>query len=89
MEAINYHQLPAGHNAQVAVMSYSVNNFISFLFNSIQCYDIEDALIINKSSLDRGFGRTAIYRRYETECTVHTRTGEFQDKIVGVAVETN
>ena len=70
-------------------MSYSVNNFISFLFNYIQCYDIEDALIINKSSLDRGFGRTAIYRRYETECTVHTRTGEFQDKIVGVAVETN
>ena len=58
MEAINYHKMPAGHNAQVAVMSYS-------------CYDIEDALIMNKSSLDRGFGRTGIYKRYETECTVH------------------
>lgn len=25
IELINYHQFPAGHNASVAVMSYSVN----------------------------------------------------------------
>ena len=26
-------------------------------------YDIEDAVIINKASLDRGFGRTLVYKR--------------------------
>lgn len=55
MEAIHLEKFPAGHNAMVAVMSYS-------------CYDIEDAIVINKGSLDRGFGRTIVYRRYETEC---------------------
>jgi DNA-directed RNA polymerase III subunit RPC2 len=47
-------KLPAGHNASVAVMSYSG-------------YDIEDAIILNKSSLDRGFGRVITYRRVKTE----------------------
>lgn len=47
-------KLPAGHNACVAVMSYSG-------------YDIEDAVILNKASLDRGFGRVAVYRRVKTE----------------------
>ncbi|RUP47964.1 DNA-directed RNA polymerase III subunit RPC2 [Jimgerdemannia flammicorona] len=46
-------QLPAGQNATVAVMSYSG-------------YDIEDALVINKSSLDRGFGRCQVMRKYVT-----------------------
>lgn len=54
----------------MAVMSYS-------------CYDIEDALIMNKSSLDRGFGRTAVFRRYETICEVHTKDGAYRDIIVG------
>lgn len=27
-------------------------------------YDIEDAVILNKSSLDRGFGRAMYIRRY-------------------------
>ena len=50
----NFTKLPAGHNASVAVMSYSG-------------YDIEDAVILNKASLDRGFGRVATYRRVKTE----------------------
>lgn len=53
IDLINYENLPAGHNASVAVMSYSG-------------YDIEDAVMINKASLDRGFGRSMYYRRYET-----------------------
>lgn len=51
IELINYHNFPAGHNASVAIMSYSG-------------YDIEDAIIVNKSSLDRGFGRVVYLRRY-------------------------
>jgi DNA-directed RNA polymerase III subunit RPC2 len=30
-------------------------------------YDIEDAIILNKASLDRGYGQVATYRRYTTE----------------------
>jgi DNA-directed RNA polymerase III subunit RPC2 len=51
IELTNYEKLPAGHNASVAVMSYSG-------------YDIEDAVMVNRASLDRGFGRSMYYRRY-------------------------
>ncbi|OMH79483.1 DNA-directed RNA polymerase III subunit RPC2, partial [Zancudomyces culisetae] len=51
IELIGYDRLPAGQNAIVAVMSYSG-------------YDIEDALVINKSSIDRGFGRCQVMRKY-------------------------
>jgi DNA-directed RNA polymerase III subunit RPC2 len=54
IELMNYEKLPAGNNAMVAVMSYSG-------------YDIEDAVIINQASLDRGFGRIIYRRRYTTE----------------------
>ncbi|XP_059456105.1 DNA-directed RNA polymerase III subunit 2 isoform X1 [Corylus avellana] len=59
IELVGYDKLGAGQNATVAVMSYSG-------------YDIEDAIVMNKSSLDRGFGRcivmkrlTALTQRYE------------------------
>lgn len=51
IEMINFEQLPAGQNAIVAVMSYSG-------------YDIEDALILNKASLDRGFGRCMVMKKF-------------------------
>jgi len=53
IELSNYEKLPAGQNASVAVMSYSG-------------YDIEDAVLLNKASLDRGFARIMSLRRYET-----------------------
>ncbi|KAJ3187007.1 DNA-directed RNA polymerase III core subunit ret1 [Gaertneriomyces sp. JEL0708] len=53
IELIGYDKLPAGQNATVAVMSYSG-------------YDIEDALVLNKASVDRGFGRCQTMRKYDT-----------------------
>ncbi|KAF2722027.1 beta and beta-prime subunits of DNA dependent RNA-polymerase [Polychaeton citri CBS 116435] len=50
IELVKYDKLPAGQNAMVAVMSYSG-------------YDIEDALVLNKASCDRGFGRCQIFKK--------------------------
>lgn len=54
IQLIHYDKLPAGQNATVVVMSYSG-------------YDIEDALVLNKASLDRGFGACQVFRKYSVE----------------------
>lgn len=51
IELVGYDKLGAGQNATVAVMSYSG-------------YDIEDAIVMNKSSLDRGFGRCIVMKKF-------------------------
>jgi len=58
IEMIQYDKLPAGQNATVAVMSYSG-------------YDIEDALVLNKASVDRGFGRCIVLRKYGTSLKMY------------------
>ncbi|XP_063964205.1 DNA-directed RNA polymerase I subunit RPA2-like [Lytechinus pictus] len=48
----DFDDYPLGTNAVVAVISYTG-------------YDMEDAMIINKSSLERGFGHASIYKTEE------------------------
>merc|ERR1719221_82404 len=50
LNLVKFHHLGAGQNASIAVMSYSG-------------YDIEDAIIMNRASLDRGFGRCFVMKR--------------------------
>jgi DNA-directed RNA polymerase III subunit RPC2 len=68
IDLIQFDKLPAGQNASVAVMSYSG-------------YDIEDALILNKASLDRGFGRCLVYRKQS--CSLKRYANQTYDRIMG------
>ncbi|CAE7731020.1 rpc2, partial [Symbiodinium necroappetens] len=58
LNLVNFHHLGAGQNASVAVMSYSG-------------YDIEDAIIMNRAALDRGFGRCFVMRRQGVQMAAH------------------
>ncbi|GIX77354.1 DNA-directed RNA polymerase III subunit RPC2 [Caerostris extrusa] len=71
-DLINFDKLPAGQNAIVAVMSYSG-------------YDIEDAIVLNKASLDRGFGRCLVYRTNKT--VVKRYANQITDKVRGPKVD--
>ncbi|KAL8595334.1 DNA-directed RNA polymerase III subunit RPC2 [Nucella lapillus] len=74
IELVDFDKLPAGQNAIIAVVSYAG-------------YDIEDALLLNKASLDRGFGRCHTYRK-NTVVRKGYSQGTF-DKIMGPKVDMN
>uniref|UniRef100_H2Z7Q0 DNA-directed RNA polymerase subunit beta n=1 Tax=Ciona savignyi TaxID=51511 RepID=H2Z7Q0_CIOSA len=72
IELINFEKLPAGQNAIIAVMSYSG-------------YDIEDALVLNKASVDRGYGRCLVYRNQK--CILKRYANQTFDKVMGPALD--
>lgn len=63
LDLINFDQVPGGQNASLCVMSYSG-------------YDIEDAIVLNRGSLDRGFGRCMVLRKHQTSLKRYSNNAE-------------
>jgi DNA-directed RNA polymerase subunit B len=67
MDVIGYNLRPSGQNCIVAVLSF-------------EGYNMEDALVFNKDSIERGLFRSTFFRIYDAECRQYL--GGLRDRLV-------
>lgn len=60
MQFLSFEHLPAGHNAIVAIACYTG-------------YNQEDSMMMNQSSIDRGFFRSIVFKTYKARRRRHWR----------------